>query len=206
MGIKGWIYTIAGIAVAALVAVSQIQASRIRQLKTDLSYSRANEKALFAERDSLRDDSRTLYLTVEQLNCINDSIVQKMNEVRRSLRMKDREIQELQYQLSEASRTDTVIFRDTLFRDPEFQMDTTMGDMWYKVRLGLRYPSTIAVTPSFISERYTNMYLKKETVNPPKKCWLGRVLQRKRKVMVVEIREENPYINVKEQKYIKIIE
>ena len=206
MGIKSWITAIAGVILLGLVVTIGIQHSRIDRLETDLSYSRANEKALFAERDSLEDNSRTLYLTVEQLNQINDSIIQKMNGMRRNLGIKDKEIQQLQYQLSEASKKDTVVFRDTLFRDPELQIDTTMGDKWYNIRLGLEYPSTIAVTPSFTSERYVNMYLKKETVNPPKKCWIGRVFQRKHKIMVVETWENNPYIKVKEERFVKIVD
>lgn len=206
MGIKDWIITIFGVLFLSIVGISYIQANRIKKLQTELSYSKANEKALFAERDSLENNSRTLYLTVEQLNQVNDSIIQKMNRMRRELGIKDKEIQQLQYQLSEASRKDTIVFRDTLFRDPELQIDTTIRDKWYNIRLGLKYPSTIAVAPSFTSERYVNMYLKKETVNPPKKCWIGRVFQRKHKIMVVETWENNPYIKVREERFIKIVD
>lgn len=206
MSVKSWIAIIAGIILAGLIATVSIQSARIRNLDKELSYSRANEKALYAERDSLEDNSRTLYLTVEQLNQVNDSIIQKMNGMRRELGIKDKEIQQLQYQLSEASRKDTIVFRDTLFRDPELQIDTTIGDKWYNIRLGLEYPSTIAVAPSFTSERYVNMYLKKETVNPPKKCWIGRLFQRKHRIMVVETWENNPYIKVREERFVKIVD
>lgn len=203
MSIKSWIAIIAGIILTGLIATVSMQSARIRNLDKELSYSRANEKALYAERDSLEDNSRTLYLTVEQLNQVNDSIIQKMNGMRRELGIKDKEIQQLQYQLSEASKKDTIVFRDTLFRDPELQIDTTIGDKWYNIRLGLEYPSTIAVTPSFTSERYVNMYLKKETVNPPKKCFIARWFQKKHLISVVEVTELNPYIKIKEQRYIK---
>lgn len=206
MSIKSWIAIIAGIILAGLIATVSMQSARIRNLDKELSYSRANEKALYAERDSLEDNSRTLYLTVEQLNQVNDSIIQKMNGMRKKLGIKDKEIQQLQYQLSEASKKDTIVFRDTLFRDPELQIDTTMGDKWYNIRLGLEYPSTIAVTPSFISERYVNMYLKKETVNPPKKCFIARWFQKKHTVMVVETWENNPYIKVREERFVKIVD
>lgn len=203
MSIKSWIAIIAGIILTGLIATVSMQSARIRNLDKELSYSRANEKALYAERDSLEDNSRTLYLTVEQLNQVNDSIIQKMNGMRRELGIKDKEIQQLQYQLSEASKKDTIVFRDTLFRDPELQIDTTIGDKWYNIRLGLEYPSTIAVTPSFTSERYVNMYLKKETVNPPKKCFIARWFQKRHLISVVEVTELNPYIKIKEQRYIK---
>lgn len=206
MSIKSWIAIIAGIILAGLIATVSMQSARIRNLDKELSYSRANEKALYAERDSLEDNSRTLYLTVEQLNQVNDSIIQKMNGMRRELGIKDKEIQQLQYQLSEASKKDTIVFRDTLFRDPELQIDTTMGDKWYNIRLGLEYPSTIAVAPSFTSERYVNMYLKKETVNPPKKCFIARWFQKKHTVMVVETWENNPYIKVREERFVKIVD
>lgn len=206
MKLKSWIYIGTAVLILAMIGTITFQASRIDGLKEDLSISIANEKALFAERDSLEKGARVLHMSVEQLNYVNDSIVRKMNHVKNELGIKDKEIQELQYQLSEASRKDTIIFRDTLFRDPELQIDTTIGDRWYNVKLSLEYPSTIAVAPSFTSERYTNMYLKKETVKPPKKCKFLQFFQRKHRVMVVEIKEENPYIEVKEERYIKIIE
>lgn len=206
MKLKSWIYIGAAVLILAMIGTTTFQASRIDSLKEDLSISIANEKALFAERDSLEKGARVLHMSIEQLNYVNDSIVRKMNHVKNELGIKDKEIQELQYQLSEASRKDTIIFRDTLFRDPELQIDTTIGDRWYNVKLSLEYPSTIAVAPSFTSERYTNMYLKKETIKPPKKCKFLQFFQRKHRVMVVEIKEENPYIEVKEERYIKIIE
>lgn len=206
MKLKSWIYIGAAVLILAMIGTTTFQASRIDSLKEDLSISIANEKALFAERDSLEKGARVLHMSIEQLNYVNDSIVRKMNHVKNELGIKDKEIQELQYQLSEASRKDTIIFRDTLFRDPELQIDTTIGDRWYNVKLSLEYPSTIAVAPSFTSERYTNMYLKKETIKPPKKCKFLQFFQRKHRVMVVEIKEENPYIEVKGERYIKIIE
>lgn len=206
MGIKSWIFIICAAIFMALLTSVVLQRTEIDRLKEDLSLSIANEKALFAERDSLESGTRVLHMSIEQLNYINDSIVRKMNHVKNELGIKDKEIQELQYQLSEASKKDTIIFRDTLFRDPELQIDTTIGDRWYNVKLSLEYPSTIAVAPSFTSERYTNMYLKKETIKPPKKCKFLQFFQRKHRVMVVEIKEENPYIEVKEERYIKIIE
>lgn len=206
MGIKGWVTVIFGALFLSIVGVSLIQSSKIDRLQTELSYSKANEKALFAERDSLKDNSRTLQLTVDQLNYINDSIIVKMNAVRKELGIKDKNIKELQYQLSEASKTDTVIFRDTLFRDPSVNIDTTMSDKWYSVNLKLKYPSTVTVTPSFVSEKYIYQSYRKETVNPPKKCFIGRWFQKRHIILETEIIEKSPYIINKKQKFIKIID
>lgn len=206
MSIKSWIAIIAGIILTGLIATVSMQSARIRNLDKELSYSKANEKALFAEKDSLELNNRTLYLTVDQLNYINDSIIRKMNDARAELKIKDKEIQELQYQLSEASKTDTLYLKDTIFRDKDFSLDTIKKDGWYSLRLQLKYPSEIIVTPSFKSERYVAMALRKETVNPPKKCWIARVFQKKQKIIEVIVKEKNPYIDIKEQRYIKIID
>lgn len=202
---KKWIYMAIGFLIIGLIVTVYIQKSRISNLKEDLSYSIANEKAMFAERDSLEKNNRVLYLTVEQLNFVNDSIIEKMNGVRNLLNIKDKEIQELHYQLSTASVSDTLILRDTLFRDPELNIDTTMKNKWYDIGLHLEYPSSIIVSPSFTSERYVNMILKKETIKPPKKCRFLQWFQRKHKVMIVEVKEMNPYIKLDEEKYIKVI-
>ena len=206
MGIKGWLITGTVALVAILGSSIAIQSCRINNLQEELSYSKANEKALFAEKDSLELNNRTLYLTVDQLNYINDSIIKKMNDVRSELKIKDKEIQELQYQLSEASKTDTLYLKDTIFKDRDFNLDTTKRNKWYSLRLQMKYPSEIIITPSFVSERYVAMSLKKETISPPKKCWIARIFQKKHKIMEVIVEEKNPYISIKEQRYVKIIE
>lgn len=206
MKLKSWIYIGVAILILGMIGVISLQSSRIDSLKEDLSISIANEKALFADNDSLNNKGRTLQLTVEQLNYINDSIIIKMNEVRKELKIKDKNIKELEYQLSEAKKTDTLIFRDTLFRNPELKIDTTLRDKWYSLNLKLEYPSTVIASPKFISERYVVQSLKKETIKPPKKCWLWRLLQRKHKIIETEVIEKSPYIINKQEKYIKIIE
>ena len=206
MKLKSWIYIGVSVLILGMISVISSQSSRIDSLKEDLSISIANEKALFADNDSLNNKGRALQLTVEQLNYINDSIIVKMNEVRKELKIKDRNIKELEYQLSEAKKTDTLIFRDTLFRNPELKIDTTLRDKWYSLNLKLEYPSTVIASPKFISERYVVQSLRKETIKPPKKCWLGRLFQKKHKIIETVVIEKSPYIINKQEKYIKIIE
>ena len=59
-----------------------------------------------------------------------------MNEVRRELKIKDKDLKQMQYLLSIAQKTDTIVFRDTLFRDRNLQIDTLLGDSWYNIKLG----------------------------------------------------------------------
>ena len=176
-----------------------------KKLKEEISISMSNQKAFIAENSSLKEENRVFKFTIEQLNHYNDSILQKMNEVRKELKIKDRDLKQMQYLLSEAQKKDTIVFRDTLFREPTLKIDTLLGDRWYQMKLGLRYPSTIITEPKFVSEKYVIVDYKKETINPPKKCAIARWFQKKHKVVEVEVVEKNPYIENKQQRFIEIV-
>ena len=193
--------------VLSLLAISTYTLYTDNQsLKEEISVSMSNQKAFIAENSSLKEENRVFKFTVEQLNCYNDSILQKMNNVRKELKIKDKNLKQMQYLLSEATKKDTIVFRDTLFREPALDIDTLVGDKWYQMKLGLKYPSTITTDPKFVSEKYIIASLKKETVNPPKKCWLLRLFQKKHKVVEVNVVERNPYIGNKQQRFIEIVE
>lgn len=190
----------------SLAIGSYVLYNKNQSLKEELSISISNEKAFIAENSSLKNENRVFKFTVEQLNYYNDSILEKMNEVRKELDIKDKDLKQMQYLLSEATKKDTIVFRDTLFREPTLNIDTIIGDKWYQMKLGLRYPSTIITDPKFVSEKYIMVDYKKETINPPKKCWLLRLFQKKHKVVEVNVVEKNPYIENKQQRFIEIVE
>ena len=129
-----------------------------------------------------------------------------MNEVRKELKVKDRDLKQMQYLLSEIKKTDTIRFRDTIFINKEVKIDTLLGDDWYNIRLGLHYPNLISITPTIKSEKYIIVGSRKETINPPKKCVIGRWFQRKHRVLEVEVIEKNPFIENKQQRFIEIID
>ena len=60
-----------------------------QKLREKISISVSNEKAFIAENSSLKDENRIFKFTVEQLNYYNDSILQKMNNVRKELKIKN---------------------------------------------------------------------------------------------------------------------
>ena len=195
------------IVLTSLLAVSTyIFYNRNQNLKEEISVSMSNQKAFITENSSLKEENRTFKFTIEQLNYYNDSILQKMNDVRKELKIKDGNLKQMQYLLSEATKKDTIVFRDTLFREPTLDIDTLVGDKWYNIRLGLKYPNLITTNPTFISEKYIIVNKKKETINPPKKFFLFRWFQRKHWVMEVHIKEKNPYIKETNNKFVEIIE
>ena len=195
------------IVLTSLLAVSTyILYNRNQDLKDEISVSMSNQKAFIAENSSLKEENRVFKFTVEQLNYYNDSILQKMNNIRKELKIKDKNLKQLQYLLSVSTKKDTVLFTDTIFRDKSLALDTIIGDKWYNIRLGLKYPFYIYTEPTFTSEKYIIENKKKETVNPPKKFFLFRWFQRKHWVMEVHIKEKNPYIKETNNKFVEIIE
>lgn len=175
-----------------------------RSLKEELSVSSSNLKAYVSENSSLKNQAEVFKLTVDQLNYYNDSILEEMNRIRKELNIKDKDLQALHYLKTTTTKTDTFFITDTLFRDT-LNIDTTMSDEWYKIKLGLRFPNKIIVTPTFISEKYLVTSSKKETINPPKKFFLFRWFQKKHTIVTIDIYEKSPYITNEKQRFIEII-
>ena len=203
---KRHIQIIAAILISVLGVTTYIQYEKVKSLNIELSISKSNEKAFIEENNELKDRNLAFKFTIDQINYLNDSLIAKMNEVRKELKIKDKDLKQMQYLLSTAQKTDTIVFRDTLFRYRNLQIDTSLGDSWYNIKLGLSYPNLITTTPTFKSEKYIVTSSRKETIKPPKKCAIFRWFQKKHKVVEVIIHEKNPYITNKETRFIEIVE
>jgi hypothetical protein len=165
----------------------------------------ANVKAYSMSLSKEGEKSTALQLTVDQLGYFRDSVLQELDNTRKELKIKDKNLKALQSVKSSFSRTDTIILKDTLFKKASLAVDTVLGDKWYNVRLGLKYPSMIAIKPYFKSEKHIVVSSKKETVNPPKKFFLFRWFQRRHVVLYVDVVERNPYVNNESSRYIEIV-
>lgn len=149
--------------------------------------------------------NRGFKLTIDQLQYFNDSILRELNETRESLKVKDSKLKSLQYLSSTFIKYDTLIIKDTLFKDPQIQVDTILSDEWYSIRIGLKYPSTITVNPMFRSVKHIVVSSRRETVNPPKKFFLFRWFQKKHTILNIDVIEKNPYMKEQNSRYIEII-
>ena len=193
------------ISIIILVGIISFLGYTNKKLSNQYAIAYENIKAYDAELSGLRGDTKVYKLTIEQLNYFNDSIIKKMKVVQKELGIKDKRLQQFQYEANHAQRADTIILKDTLFRDPQLKLDTIVGDKWFRTNLHLEFPSTIALEPEIELERYTFINGKRETVNPPKKFFLFRWFQKKHTVVEVNIREMNPYVKDKTQRFIQII-
>lgn len=192
------------VVIIGLVTTIAILGKKLSNLENRYSISSANEKALLLINDSNRNEIRSLQLTVDQLDYFNDSILDKLKDTQSKLKIKDKNLKELQYLKTITAKTDTIILTDTIFVEGAC-VDTVVGDEWVKTNLEMCYPNQIVLTPEVKSEKVIIAHLKRETVNPPKKCWLARLFQKKHKVVVVEIEEKNPYMTTKEYRHVEIV-
>ena len=187
--------------VTALVATIKSKNSIEKEWKNAIE----NVKAYSEQYSTSESKNRAFKLTVEQLEESKDSIFQELDETRNELKIKDSKLQSLQYVSSSFAKTDTIVLKDTLFKDPQVELDTLLSDEWYSMRVGLKYPSTIAVSPMFKSEKNIIVSTKKETIKPAKKFFLLRWFQRKQTVLNINIVEKNPYMQSQDNRYVEII-
>lgn len=195
--------------VAVIVLLAAIGAGwkQLKEAGEKWKVAEANVKA-YSEELSVRGNKNTaLQLTVDQLRYFNDSVLQALDETRKELKIKDKNLKALQAVKSGFTRADTITITqtDTLFKEPSLNIDTLIGDEWYSLKLGLKYPSMIAVKPYFKSEKHIIVSSKKETINPPKKFFLFRWFQKKMTVVHIDVVEKNPYVEDETSKYVEII-
>lgn len=203
--IKKYIY----IGIAVLVAGLSISLWAVikekDRLKDEWNTAMENVKSYSEQFSTSENKNRAFKLTIEQLKYSNDSIFKELNSARKELGIKDSKLKSLQYISSDFSKTDTVIVNDTLVRDPQLSVDTLLYDEWYSIHIGINYPSTMIITPSFKSSKSIIVSSKRETVNPPKKFFLFRWFQKKHTVLNIDVIEKNPYVKEQNNRYVEII-
>lgn len=177
---------------------------RINKLNEQLSISINNEKAFSAENSKLKENNLAFKFTIEQLENSVDSISQEMLEVVNENNIKNKTIEYLQYQLKTYNKIDTLLIRDTIFKNPDFKLDTCLVDKWNKSCLSLSYPNQIILNNTYYNKSYIIVNSKKEPIKPVK-CFLERWFTKKHTVLEITVVDENPYVSTKEQRFVEII-
>lgn len=178
------------------------------KLSADKKWKEAveNAKAYSELFSNSEGKNRAFKLTIDQLKNSNDSIFQELNDARKELKVKDSKLKSLQYVSSSFSKVDTITLKgDTIFKDSHVNIDTLLSDEWYSVKVGLKYPSTVTVEPTFKSIKYIVVSAKKETVNPPKRFFLFRWFQKKQIRLNVDVVEKNPYVQNQDNRFVEIV-
>ena len=174
-----------------------------RKLRDSINIYDNNFKALNLERDSLNKAAIAYRFSVEQLEYINDSIIEDLNNTRKQLQIKDKEILQMQSIKTEIRTKDSIIIKDTIFRDNFIKLDTVIADKWHTVAISLQ-PSKLTIDAKYRSELQVFAKSSKEIIGTPKKCFVGRLFQKRHKVIRVDVMDKNPNAIITEKKFIII--
>lgn len=190
--------------VLSVIMTITIMHKQIQSLTDQLSVSVSNEKAYAAENSDLNEKNRVFQFTIDQLQYSNDSLNRKIMSVVRENDIKDRNIRSLQYQLEHFSKTDTIVLRDTIFRDPTFRLDTCIMDEWNTSCISLAYPGQVGISNSYNNEKYIIVNSKIEPIRPHK-CKFVNFFRKKHTVLEIDVIDKNPYVETEKQRFIEII-
>ena len=202
---KKWIYIIFSILLSLFILYFINTIKNNKKLRGEIDIYNQNIETLLHTRDTLEISNRALLINTDLLNDSNDSLIRELNKIRKDIKIKEKEIESLHKINLISNKRDSLIVRDTIFRDKLINIDTTIRDKWSAVNIKLEYPSTIKVDITMMSDLSIFTYNRKESIKKPKKTKLGRFFQKKRKVLEVEVVENNPNIVIKQNKFIKII-
>lgn len=205
--VKNVKYIYLGISILMVVLLVSIYALFSTKRSADKKWKEAveNAKAYSELFSNSENKNRAFKLTIDQLKNSNDSIFKELNEARKELKVKDSKLKSLQYVSSSFSKGDSITFPDTVFINSHVNIDTLLSDEWYSVKVGLKYPSTVTVEPTFKSIKYIVVSAKKETVNPPKRFFLFRWFQKKQIRLNVNVVEKNPYVQNQDNRFVEIV-
>lgn len=202
---KKWIYIIFSILLSLFILYFINTIKNNKKLRGEIDIYNQNIETLLHTRDTLEISNRALLINTDLLNYSNDSLIRELNKIRKDIKIKEKEIESLHKINLIGNKKDSLIVRDTIFRDKSVNIDTTIRDKWSAVNIKLEYPSTIKVDITMMSDLSIFTYNRKEPIKKSKKTKLGRFFQKKRKVLEVEVVENNPNIVIKQNKFIKII-
>lgn len=107
--------TIAVIIIGILTAFLFIQNNKLTKYSQDID--RLNNNILYYQEqmDSTVNDNRTLQLTIEDFKHSNDSIINELDQVRKDLKIKDKELIQAQAQQQEIKLDTTVVIQEDNF-------------------------------------------------------------------------------------------
>lgn len=189
--------------VGLLLTIFFMQRS-IDKLTKDLNSATINNKAYAAKNSGLLDSNRMFMFTIDQLKDSKDSSLVELNKTKKELGIKDSKLVAAQHTHFNFNKKDTTILRDTAFIKG-LDLDTIIGDKHYSLGLHLTFPKTITSNIKINNTRDVLINSKKETIDPPKKFFLLRWFQKKQEVILVNVKDSNPYITKGQDVYIQII-
>ena len=204
-------YIVKTLVVVAILALIIIGVRRCKSAEDKLEGYETNWIALSNENNKNAKSSKLYEFKLSQLKYINDSLMNAMDSVRKSLNIKDKNTKGLGYVKSTILIHDTVLVNRIRDGDKTLSIDTVINKKWYQIEIDYKgskcneCKDTLIVSPKVTSEKYVVISTQKEYVDTPKKFWIQRIFQKKDEVIDVKVVETNPYIYSNENRFVKVI-
>lgn len=189
--------------ILALGITCFVQFKTNQNLKQEHAVATANIKSLLDDRDN---EIIELRLSMDVLRNTKDSTIQNLLAQKDKLNIKNKELQTMVSMASQFHVHDTIPVHDTIFKEPDFAMDTCIKDEWRTTCVDMKYPNQVCVDATMSSQKEVFVTAKRETIDPPSKCFFIRWFQKKHTVTRIIINEENPYIESQENVYIRVLD
>ena len=189
--------------ILALGITCFVQFKTNQNLKKEHEVATANIKSLLDDRDN---EIIELRLSMDVLRNTKDSTIQNLLAQKDKLNIKNKELQTMVSMASQFHVHDTIPVHDTIFKETDFVMDTCIKDEWRTTCVEMKYPNQVCVDATMRSQKEVFVTAKRETIDPPSKCFFVRWFQKKHTVTRIIINEENPYIENQENVYIRVLD
>lgn len=112
--IKDIFNKVAVIIIFGLAATCFYKQHQVDQLNQDLGVVTNNYRYYQELNGELADNNRTLQLTIDELNYSKDSLIQEIKEVQKDLKVKDKNLQQVQVINTEVKDSATIIIKPEL--------------------------------------------------------------------------------------------
>lgn len=194
-----YIITIAIVMICGVLALNTIDS-----LRNKCNILEQNVYSLQVSNDSIASQAASFHVNMETLKNSKDSIDKQLRDAYKEIGRKDKQIATLQYISQEISQRDTVVVRDTIFRE-HVKLDTTISDRYHILNLKLEYPNKIETDYTVFNELDISVTKEKVYVGGRKKCFIRRLSQRKYNVMIMDVKNQNPNVITKNTRFYEII-
>ena len=206
---KKYFYSAIFIIILVLIGTLIYQHYSLKDYKAKYEIARDNNIAYEQDLKDEKGKSAMYYSSLQDLKNSNDSLLQVSRELQKKENIKPKNIDYIGYSTSNVHKVDTVYLSNdsnkvNIIRD-SVDIDTTLENKWYKLRVNVKSPNRLIIAPEFRSERHIIIYTKKEYKNKRSKIFFIRWFQKKINIAYITLEEKNPYIDVKQQKLVKII-
>ena len=206
---KKYFYSAISIVILVLIGALIYQHCSLKDYKAKYEVARSNNIAYECNLKKEKGKSAMYYSSLQDLKNSNDSLLQVSMELQKKENIKPKNTDYIGYSTSNAHKVDTVYLPNdsnkvSIIRD-SVDIDTILENKWYKLRVNVKSPNRLIIAPEFKSERHIIIYTKKEYKNKRSKIFFIRWFQKKINVAYITLEEKNPYIDVKQQKLVKII-